>query len=34
MSENVRNGGSKTTGKILKEAGYSKIVSKVPTEGH
>jgi len=30
MSENIRKGGSKTTGQILKEAGYSESVSKSP----
>lgn len=30
MSENIRNGGSKSTGEILKEAGYSESVSKSP----
>jgi hypothetical protein len=30
MSENIRNGGSKTTGEILRASGYSDSVSKSP----
>jgi len=30
MSENIRNSGSKSTGEILKESGYSDSVSKSP----